>query len=194
MPNDSVIDLDEAAGERGSEPTVAPSGLSRLAAVRVSFFRVVALVLAGALTGAAAMLVWVDARQRDQLASEVSLFVFVAGFESAGGVGGRLVTIQGSLAVVNGGATPVEVSGTGTDKAFMLEGRQEIGPDETGWFSVRAEVSCSSGFANSPLPVEFSVLTVDQRRTTVTVDLHVVGSRWYEVLLDACRRPPTSTG
>ncbi len=173
-PSEVLIDLE------ADDPRPAELGARR----RVSALGVVALVLAGVLAGAAGMHVWSVAQQRNRDAAEVTLFVAVASFGSAGGDNERVV-INGTVAVVNGGPMPVEVSPGADMTSLMLAGHQRIEPGATGWFTGNAFVVCSGG-ALRPLPVELSVLTADGRRREVTLGLQLFGSRWHEEVVQAC--------
>ncbi|UWP81490.1 hypothetical protein [Dactylosporangium fulvum] len=109
----------------------------------------------------------------------MSLFLAVAGLESVTGADGR-VTVEGSIAVVNGAPRPVEVAGAGKVADVMVWGQQRIAPAATGRFPVSVAVTCSDDAGTRPLPVEMSVLTADGMRRTVTMELDLVGSRWFE--------------
>ncbi|GAA2374624.1 hypothetical protein GCM10010170_077840 [Dactylosporangium salmoneum] len=148
-------------------------------------FSVVALVLFSVLVGAVVGQRWEAGQERSRQAAEASLFLAVAGLDSVTGSDGR-VTIEGSIAVTNGSPMPVEV--TGADKAadVMVRGQQRIAPAATGWFPVSATVTCVDGATAMPVPVGLSVATADGARRTVTLELQLNGSRWYEFVVQGC--------
>jgi hypothetical protein len=99
------------------------------------------------------------------------------------------VTIEGSIAVVNGAPRPVEVAGAGKVADVMVWGQQQIAPAATGRFPVSVAITCADDAGTRPLPVELSVLTADGVRRTVTMELDLVGSRWFEFVERDCALP-----
>ncbi|GGM16771.1 hypothetical protein GCM10007977_017540 [Dactylosporangium sucinum] len=139
----------------------------------------------GGLVGGVAGQSWEAAQQRRRQASELSLFLAVAGLESVAGAGGR-VTIEGSIAVVNGAPRPVEVAGAGKVADVMVWGQQRIAPAATGRFPVSVAITCSEDAGTRPLPVELSAVTADGVHRTLTMRLDLVGSRWFEYVERVC--------
>ncbi|MER7001436.1 hypothetical protein ABT297_00040 [Dactylosporangium sp. NPDC000555] len=187
-PVDVSIDLG-MIDDGPAESTAVPwRRLRRLMSVRVPVPAVVALVLVGVVAGALATYQWMAVQQRSREASEVSLVLAAAGIESVGGEPGR-ITIEGAVTAVNGGPMPVEVSGAADAAAVMVKGQRRIAPAATGWFAVTATVPCSDGAGVRPLPVDLSVVTADGARRAVTVQLPLMGSQWYELVVRVCSMP-----
>ena len=105
--------------------------------------------------------------------------------ESASGGGGRVV-IDGTVAIVNGGPRAVEFVGASKVADVMVWGHQRIAPAGTGWFAVSATITCAEDASTRPLPVELPVVTEDGVRRTVTVQLQLMGSRWHDLVVQAC--------
>ncbi|MET7397175.1 hypothetical protein ABZS66_27195 [Dactylosporangium sp. NPDC005572] len=94
--------------------------------------------------------------------------------------------IEGSIAVTNGGPMPVEVAGAGKAADVMVWGQQWIAPAATGWFAVSATVTCADNVAAMAVPVDLSVATADGSRRMMTLELPLIGSRWYEFVVQDC--------
>ncbi|MFF5229810.1 hypothetical protein [Dactylosporangium sp. NPDC000521] len=176
----NVIDLD-----RPEERTTGPSAVARWR--RRVPAKALALVLLGVLAGAVAGQRWEAARQEGRRAAEVSLFVTVAGMESGAGDGGRL-TIEGTVAVLNGGPRPVQVAGAGVVADVMVWGEHRIEPGAAAWFRVSATITCAEDAASRPLPVGLVAVTEDGVRRSVTTAIQLNGSSWLEVQRRACPR------
>ena len=175
---DEVIDLD-------ARPAATPAP-PKLMSLKVPMPGVVVLVIAGLLAGIGAGYLWAGVQQRGRDAAEVTLFMSVAGLDSASG-DGTGVTIRGNVAVVNGGPRPVVVHAvTGPPAGVLLNGSQGIGPGETGWFMATAYVSCARDAMIKPLPAEVGVITADGGNRRAGLKLELIGSRWYEVVATSC--------
>jgi hypothetical protein len=111
----------------------------------------VVLVLFGALAGAAVGGAGAASEQRRRDAARVSLFVTVADLSSAEVSNGR-VSIEGGVAVANGGPVPVEVSGP-QDGDFLVWGKQLVAAAAAARFAVSVRVECADGVEKLPLPV-----------------------------------------
>ncbi|MGI5238647.1 hypothetical protein [Dactylosporangium sp. CA-139066] len=185
---DGVIDLDVECGLAARSATGPWRRWRRLATAKVPVFGVVTLVVLGALAGAAGGWQWTVAQQRSRDASVVSLFAAVAELESGGGWQ-TSVTIEGTVAVVNGGPLPVDVSVVADSEDFRVKGQRRIAPGATDWFPVTATVWCSDDAAVRPVPVALHVVTADGVGRVVTVQLQLSGSPWAEFVMQSCLPP-----
>ncbi|MET7422617.1 hypothetical protein [Dactylosporangium sp. NPDC005555] len=176
-----VIDLDDVREDRPG----AMLRWRRAARRAVPLPGVVVLVLLAAAVGAGVAQRWEAARQRERQAAAVSLFVAVAGANSGAGDGER-VTIEGSVAVVNGGPRAVEVAGAGVVADVMVWGEHRIAPGARAWFTVSATITCAEDAGSRPLPVGLSAVTADGVRRPVTAAIEVGGSSWSELVRRGC--------
>ncbi|MEV4132945.1 hypothetical protein AB0J72_12360 [Dactylosporangium sp. NPDC049742] len=176
----NVINLDEPA-ERAARPSAVARWRRRVPV------KAVALVVLGVLVGAVAGQRWEAARQEGRRAAEVSLFVTVAGTESAQGDGTRL-TIDGTVTVLNGGPRPVQVTGADVVADVMVWGDHRIEPGAAGWFRVNATIPCTDDAASRPLRVGLVAVTEDGVRRPVTTALQLNGSSWQDQVRRGCPR------
>ncbi|WP_433331139.1 hypothetical protein [Dactylosporangium sp. CA-139066] len=164
-----------------------PAGLwRRWASLRVSASGVVVLVLIGGLIGAVFGRAWAQWEQRRSESARVSLFVAVADLSSVAVSNGR-VSIEGSVAVANGGPLPVEVSGPGGGD-FLVWGQQRIAAVTAARFPVTVYVTCSAGIEQQPLLLALVVVTADGVRRAVEMKVDLVG-RWQEMVAQDCQLP-----
>ncbi|MGI5238648.1 hypothetical protein [Dactylosporangium sp. CA-139066] len=164
-----------------------PAGLRRRwAALRVSASGVVVLVLIAGLIGAASGGAWAQWEQRRMESARVSLFIAVADLSSIEMSNGR-VSIDGSVAVANGGPLPVEVPGPGGGD-FLVWGQQRIAAATAARLPVNVRITCSAGVEQRPLPLALVVVTADGVRRAVEMKVDLAG-RWQEMVAHDCQLP-----
>ncbi|MEU7982497.1 hypothetical protein AB0B63_28690 [Micromonospora sp. NPDC049081] len=158
MPaEDAVIDLD--APGRGPVDAAA-SRVRRGPRPRVALGLVVALV-AGAVLGGWGVDRSREARARQERDATVALVAIPANADSGSTNAGGRARIEGSLAVVNAGPSPVTVRSVRADSPTVLIrdlGRTRlIRPGGTGWIGVVVLLQCGETPGTEPLTVRFSV-------------------------------------
>ncbi|MGI5176340.1 hypothetical protein ACQEVZ_08435 [Dactylosporangium sp. CA-152071] len=164
-----------------------PVGLRRRwTSLRVSASGVVVLVLIGGLIGAALGRAWARWEQRKLESARVSLFVAVADLSTTTGSNGR-VSMEGSVAVANGGPLPVEVSGPASGD-FRVWGQQRVAAGGAARFPANLTVVCAAGVEQQPLPLALVVVTADGVRRSVDVKVELVGT-WKEMVTQDCQSP-----
>ncbi|WP_344512764.1 hypothetical protein [Dactylosporangium maewongense] len=164
-----------------------PVGLRRRwTSLRVSASGVVVLVLIGALIGAAFGRAWTRWEQRKLDSARVSLFVAVADLSTTTGSNGR-VSMEGSVAVANGGPLPVEVSGPASGN-FRVWGQQRVAAAGAARFPASVVVVCAAGVEQQPLPLALVVVAADGERRSVEVKVELVGT-WKEIVAQDCQLP-----
>ncbi|MEV4139643.1 hypothetical protein AB0J72_46700 [Dactylosporangium sp. NPDC049742] len=163
-----------------------PVGLRRRwTSLRVSAAGVVVLVLVGGLIGAAFGRAWTQWEQRKLDSARVSLFVAVADLSTTTGADGR-VSMEGSVAVANGGPLPVQVSGPASGN-FRVWGQQRVAAAGAVRFPASVVVVCAAG-VEQPLPLALVVVTADGERRSVEVTVELVGI-WKEMVAQNCQLP-----
>ncbi|WP_194823285.1 hypothetical protein [Micromonospora sp. S-DT3-3-22] len=126
-------------------------------------------------------------RQRD---ATVVLVALPAGVGGGGVNSGGRARIEGSLAVVNAGPSPVTVRSVRADSPTVLV--RDLGqtrlirPGGTGWIGVVVLFPCGGTLGTEPLTVRFSVQTADGQVREAAYPVAVVGSVWADTLSRMC--------
>ncbi|MFE7874110.1 hypothetical protein ACFUYE_27665 [Micromonospora humida] len=187
MPaEDAVIDLDA----HRNEPVGPTTGRVRRTARPGAVLGLVAAFAAGVVLGGWGVDRSREARARQERDATVAL-VAVATGTSGGGVnsGGR-ARIEGSLAVVNAGPSPITVRSVRAESPTTVIrdlGRTRlIRAGGTGWIDVVVLFQCGEPATPEPLSVRFSVQTADGQVREARYPVAIVGSVWLDMLPMIC--------
>ncbi|MEV0271135.1 hypothetical protein AB0H43_20335 [Hamadaea sp. NPDC050747] len=182
-----VIDLDNPRDRQRKQEH--PQPWSRIRTSRVPIWTVVLLSVSSALAGAAAMDAWAARQQLRSQSTQVSLFVSVAGIGSATQDGeADHVRIEGTLAIMNGGPLPIEVTNVSDDATVVLHTSHRIAAEATTWFPAQVTIPCMDTAAPASMMVALSVLTADHHHRATKVQLQLAGTLWHDVIARGCRR------
>jgi len=172
-----TVDLDEPRPPQG-RPRLRPPLVALLVLVAVVASSVGTLVLE---------------RRRQQAADDavVSLTALVSGYHRALVAGGAL-RIEGTLAVVNTGPSPVtvdSVSGAVGSLTFTSSGATVVRPGVKD-IEVDVVVACPGAVSADPVTVRFTVHTVDGVARETTAVMAVSGTTWSMPHEQACSPRP----
>ncbi|WP_431924320.1 hypothetical protein [Micromonospora wenchangensis] len=183
---DAVIDLD--APRTGS---LGPAGARARRAARPRFvLGLVAAFVAGLVLGGWGVDRSQEARARQERESAVSLVAMPAAMGGSGVNSGGRARLEGSLAVVNAGPSPVTVRSVQADSPTVVVrdlGRTRlIRPGGTGGIDVVVQFRCGEAPTAEPLSVRFSVETADGQVREVRYPIVIVGSLWLDPISTMC--------
>ena len=170
MPPATVIDLDVSR----PEPTGEPRGKS---------LRLAASFLAGVLLGGAGVsALWLARDARTEAASgENSLVAIPSSVDGAAPDARGIIRMDGRLAVINAGSTPVTVrtaTGQGPGLLVISNGQQQaLRPGDTGLIGVTLRVDCAAEPQDATLSLEITVDAGGFRRADYPVAY--AGSAWH---------------
>ncbi|MEV4843420.1 hypothetical protein AB0K20_09405 [Micromonospora matsumotoense] len=183
---DAVIDLDAPPDE-----SVGPTGnRGRRTARPWLVAGLVAAFAAGTVLGGWGVDRSREARARQERDAAVTLVAIPAGVESGGVNSGGRARIEGSLAVVNAGPSPITVRSVRAESPTVLI--QNLGltrlirPGGTGWIGVVVLFQCGEAVGTEPLSMRFSVQTADGQVREARYPAALVGSVWLDRLSGMC--------
>ncbi|MGW5579612.1 hypothetical protein [Micromonospora chokoriensis] len=178
----NVIDLDE----HDCQPALSgQTAAARLVTRRKRILRLVAAIVIGATLGGIAVGELRDLREERERNASVSLVAFPASAGGGGSDATGVVQIDGQLAVINAGPTPITVrSASGQRPGVQVHDTGQsrlLRPGGTGWISVKLRMECALAFGSEPLSIRLSVETADRqvREVNYPVAVAVAGSVWH---------------
>jgi hypothetical protein len=156
---------------------------------------VVAVFVLGGLAGGVLMRWWDLRQQHQEREAIVSVHVVVAGsmVGSAGGDGGRRVEMEASLAMVNSGPIPVEVSDVhASEGGLTVEMEQTSRVVQPGVLAVpvRVVVDCRAGVPTNPVRVRMTVRPTHGPPRQVSPLMAVGGTHWMYMVDQMCHSLP----
>ncbi|PZG16722.1 hypothetical protein C1I95_16985 [Micromonospora craterilacus] len=182
----AVIDLDEH-DHRVAEPRTVTRTPRRTVVLLL-----LAVFTAGVVAGGLGMTEIRDSREQQERDATVALVALPASAHSGGGTPTGAVRLNGQLALINTGPSPITVRSARAQRPGVLirdtGHTRTVRPGGTGWIDVELLLQCPSTFDPEPVPMTFAVETADGRVREVGYPIALATGSWADAVSLNCRR------